>query len=205
MPAQSVVISPGDDVLADQYNNLRIDVLDGTLGHGHTGGSDGKLIDDVDKVDGIHASATPTPNYLLPLDATGMFPFSVLRTHGTLQAKVTYIFGGFDTPNVYYDVVNITGKGQLLSVIGHVPVGWASTVTIKITIDGQEIAEYSQTYGAGGGQFGVADMFGYIDETGIIPILNLEYDISLLIEVKQSAAPAGLGRITSYVWYNKVT
>jgi hypothetical protein len=31
-----------------------------------------------DTVDSIHASATPTPNYLLPLDATGKFPASVL-------------------------------------------------------------------------------------------------------------------------------
>jgi hypothetical protein len=31
-----------------------------------------------DKVDGLHASATPTPNYLLPLDGDGRFPSAVI-------------------------------------------------------------------------------------------------------------------------------
>jgi hypothetical protein len=33
---------------------------------------------DSDKVDGFHASQTPTPNYILPLDNTGMLPASVI-------------------------------------------------------------------------------------------------------------------------------
>jgi len=54
------------DVVADQaataqqYNNLRKDLLDGTTGHGHTGGTDGKLIafadnaDNANRADNLH-------------------------------------------------------------------------------------------------------------------------------------------------------
>ncbi len=41
--AQSAVVSSGDDILASQYNNLRKDVLDTTLGHTHNG-TDSKIL-----------------------------------------------------------------------------------------------------------------------------------------------------------------
>lgn len=42
--AESNTVSGGDDILASQYNNLRKDVLDTTLGHTHDG-TDSKFID----------------------------------------------------------------------------------------------------------------------------------------------------------------
>lgn len=40
---ESAVVSSGDDVLASQYNNLRKDVLDTSLGHTHNG-TDSKIL-----------------------------------------------------------------------------------------------------------------------------------------------------------------
>jgi hypothetical protein len=51
MAAQSLEIAAGlVKVMKTQYNNLRKDVLDPTLGHGHTGGADdGKLLPNIVK------------------------------------------------------------------------------------------------------------------------------------------------------------
>lgn len=63
----SSIINDGDDILASQYNNLRKDVIDATLGHDHN--TTGKNVPpagispqgaastlDADKLDGLHAT-----------------------------------------------------------------------------------------------------------------------------------------------------
>ena len=49
----STSLSDGDDALAAQYNNLRLDIFDYTSGHDHDGtSSGGKKVDHADLVDG---------------------------------------------------------------------------------------------------------------------------------------------------------
>jgi hypothetical protein len=72
------------------------------------------------KVDGFHASATPTPNYLLPLNANGKIPISVIE--GTFPADDDWTISGSDiyrttgnvgigtsTPGARLDAVASTG------------------------------------------------------------------------------------------------
>ena len=69
-----------------------------------------------DTVDGIHASATPTANQLLPLDSTGVFPVAALGDTGwTLLPMASGVTSDTDRPLKYKrvgDLVYVCGRAN---------------------------------------------------------------------------------------------
>ena len=108
MPESSTV-SAGDDVLAAQYNDLRKDVLDASLGHRHTGGADeGRLIPET----GLETAVRDQ-----------------LGQNIGLVAKVS----ASTTSSSFVDALNYTGAGRLKSISCGTGGG---TGEVKLIIDG---------------------------------------------------------------------
>ncbi len=137
--AQSGTVTIGNDILASEYNNLRIDVLSNSQGHRHDGTANGgRLIQltganigvagilaaaqggtgnanaDADTVDGYHLNQGVS---------TGSSPtFSALTTSGTVIIATTqklYLDGGSDT-YIYEGTANVmsfyTGGTEALNL-----------------------------------------------------------------------------------------
>jgi hypothetical protein len=110
--------------------------------------------EDADKLMGIYASPTPEPNKLLPLDASGKFPSSVLQLSGGIDGNGTInylpLFTGTTT----------LGNSIIFQTDGKLGLG-TTTPTVKLELAGGDAKIYGLTIGRGSGSVATNQAFGY--------------------------------------------
>lgn len=107
-------------------------------------------------IDSIKVSKTPTPNTLLPLDATGMFPTSVIPS-GSGGG-----IGGSGTVNYLplFTGTTTLGNSVISQTSGNLGIG-TTTPTVKFELAGSDAKIYGLTIGRGKGGIGSNTALGY--------------------------------------------
>lgn len=124
--ANSSDVTAGNDAQAQEYNDLRKDVLNTSSGHSHDG-ADSKILatDSVDTIQIVDGAITYDK---LAISA---------KVFGTMQA----VASGSTTSTSYQTLINITAenKGYLLSLFFGAGIGYYTRARIKLTIDSIEL------------------------------------------------------------------
>lgn len=107
--AESSDVNAGDTALATQYNNLRKDVLDPTVGHAHTGADSKALATNSVGVTQIASNVDVSAKNFKSADSDKVDGFHIGQIG---QNYIPYVFGGFftiGTGSYYYGTVTIKG------------------------------------------------------------------------------------------------
>lgn len=105
--ASAVHTHKGDDIVSPVPEAKNADTVDGQdaaafakTSHPHGGGDITSAVPDADKVDGFHASASPSPNTLLALDGSAKWPFSTMPPQMVRMAMGTYTGNGVNNRSI---------------------------------------------------------------------------------------------------------